>query len=304
MSMITYRRTSILDSPAQTLVNTVNCVGVMGKGLAKEFRTREPAMYERYKEVCERGALQPGKLWLWRGSENSTLNFPTKVHWRQPSRIEWIEAGLRKFVETYEFLNIKEISFPRLGCGNGNLDWDDVRPLMEKYLSRVRIPVFIHDYSQDIGLPEHLEEIACRASRLLNNGGLSFGEFLDGLSAVGRIGGTSLVNLEDRLEFAAEMRLDNALIIRDSNGTHTFDMEDLHAAWVSLLRGLATKDRIEWASGDGGDYVITMMAMLPHARPIEIERNGQKEIAVELVPSARHVALAGPASEQLKLEWH
>lgn len=304
MSMITYRRTSLLDSPAQTLVNTVNCVGVMGKGLAKEFRSRDPLMYERYRKVCETGNLKPGKLWLWRGPDNWVLNFPTKVHWRQPSRIEWVEAGLQKFVEMYEHLDIKEISFPRLGCGNGNLDWEDVRPLMEGYLSRVRIPVYIHDYSRDIGIPEHLEEIASRAGRLLNYGGLSFSEFLDGLSAVGRIGGSYLVNLEDQIEFAAEMRLDNALVIRDAKTTHTFDMEDLHAAWVSLLRGLVTKDRIEWASGDGGDYVITMMALLPHARPIEIERNGHKEIAVELVPSARHAALAGRATEQLKLEWH
>ena len=124
--MLTYRRTSLLESTAQTLVNTVNCVGVMGKGIALEFKKRQPDMFDAYKRICDKKLLTPGKLWLWRGNEHLTLNFPTKIHWRNPSKLEWIESGLRKFVENYKALGISEISFPRLGCGNGGLDWDDV----------------------------------------------------------------------------------------------------------------------------------------------------------------------------------
>ena len=130
--MLTYRRTSILDSTTQTVVNTVNCVGVMGKGIALSYKEREPEMFKAYKDICERKLLQPGKLWLWKSSTPWILNFPTKVHWRRPSKLEWIEAGLAKFVAAYEAQGIREISFPRLGCGNGGLDWADVKPLMER----------------------------------------------------------------------------------------------------------------------------------------------------------------------------
>ena len=109
--MLIYRRTSILESPAQTLVNTVNCVGVMGKGLAHAFKEREPDMFKAYKRICDQKALVPGKLWLWRGSGSWVLNFPTKVHWRNPSRLEWIEEGLAKFVAAFMEQGITEISF-------------------------------------------------------------------------------------------------------------------------------------------------------------------------------------------------
>src|SRR5690242_10651893 len=124
-SMLLYRRTSLMESSAQTLVNTVNCVGVMGKGVAREFKERDLQMFAAYRRICEEKKLVPGKLWLWRGSDYWTLNFPTKIHWRNPSKLEWIEAGLKKFVTAYEKQGIREISFPRLGCGNGGLDWDE-----------------------------------------------------------------------------------------------------------------------------------------------------------------------------------
>jgi O-acetyl-ADP-ribose deacetylase (regulator of RNase III) len=149
--MLIYHRTSLMDSTAQTVVNTVNCVGVMGKGIAAEFKARYPEMYETYREICDQRLLEPGKLWLWKDADQWVLNFPTKVHWRNPSRIEWIELGLQKFVAEYQRRCITEISFPRLGCGNGNLDWADVRPLMERYLAPLPIAVFVHDFERDMG---------------------------------------------------------------------------------------------------------------------------------------------------------
>src|SRR5690606_34022385 len=113
-----------------------------------------------YKRICDEGLLEPGKWWLWQGSDQWVLNFPTKKQWRSPSRLEWMEMGLEKFVANYQVRGITEIAFPRLGCGNGGLDWNDVKPLMESYLSPLPIPVYIHDFEVNIGLPEHLERLA------------------------------------------------------------------------------------------------------------------------------------------------
>ena len=145
--MLSYREDSIFDSPAQTLVNTVNCVGVMGKGLALAFKQRFPAMYVAYRQRCQDGLLAVGKLQLWRGPAQWVLNFPTKDHWANPSRLEYLTAGLRKFVAVYAAKRITSIAFPPLGCTNGGLDWEQVRPLMESYLQSLPIPVYIHVWS-------------------------------------------------------------------------------------------------------------------------------------------------------------
>jgi len=260
-------------------------------------------MFSRYREICDRGELQPGRLWLWQGVDHWVLNFPTKLHWRQPSRIEWIEQGLRKFVDQYEALKIREISFPRLGCGNGNLDWDDVRPMMEHYLKMVRVPVYIHDFEKDIGVPEHLEQIANQAASLIPSG-IEFDDFICGLRTISSIAGDRLVELTSHKSFCAHVDDLQNLRIEEGGKVWEFDAEDLHGAWVSLLRGLVTRERVEWSQGDGGDFVITLLSLLPNARAVEIQRNDKPEIAVELRPSARQVSSTSPAREQLKLQWH
>ena len=157
--MLAYLRTDLFSSPAQTLVNTVNTEGVMGKGVAKTFKQKYPEMFREYKRLCDRGDLRVGSLMLWRGQDKWVLNFPTKTTWRLPSQMPYLEAGLKRFVEVYENLGITSISFPPLGCGNGGLDWSDVKPLMEKYLKRVSIPVYIHDLHVGAEfVPEHLEK--------------------------------------------------------------------------------------------------------------------------------------------------
>ena len=127
---------NIFESTCQTIVNTVNCVGIMGRGIALEFKNRFPDMYLNYKKTCDEGKLEPGKLLLYRKTTPWILNFPTKIHWRRPSKIEFIEKGLKKFRDTYEKKNISSIAFPKLGVSSGGLDWDtQVKPLMYKYLS-------------------------------------------------------------------------------------------------------------------------------------------------------------------------
>lgn len=102
LPMLMYLRTSLLESNAQTVVNTVNCVGVMGKGIAAAFKQRYPDMFRSYRKLCNEKKLAPGKLWLWQNEAQWVLNFPTKNHWRNGSRLEWIEAGLERFVQEHE----------------------------------------------------------------------------------------------------------------------------------------------------------------------------------------------------------
>lgn len=149
VTMISTSNGNLFTSSAQVLVNPVNTVGVMGKGLALDFKRRYPAMFEQYRFLCQHNQFNVGQLWLYRAPDRWILNFPTKTDWRQPAKLEYIEAGLSKFVATYQDKNITSIAFPQLGSGNGGLDWATmVSPLMEHYLSALPIVVEIHSYSK------------------------------------------------------------------------------------------------------------------------------------------------------------
>jgi len=303
--MLIYRRTSILESPAQTLVNTVNCVGVMGKGLAHAFKEREPDMFKAYKRICDQKALVPGKLWLWRGLGSWILNFPTKMHWRNPSKIEWVEQGLDKFVSAYAEQGITEISFPRLGCGNGNLDWDDVRPVMEHYLSKVKIPVYVHDFTVNVGLPEHLEHVAA-ALRKDGNDGNSFDGFMASIGRALNLSGGQLSILGSQDPFAAHMREDGGLAIETSSETYLFEMDDLRGVWLDLQNGLVTKSKAGWSIRGGGEPLLSLLSILSNARPVQIQRpgNSEPEFAVERRPESRGLASTGQTGQQHELTWH
>ena len=158
--MLRYVDSSLFDSSARVLVNTVNTVGVMGKGVALEFKERYPEMYHLYRDHCRAGRFRVGQLWLYRTLGRWVLNFPTKAHWRSPSRTEYIRAGFEKFIATYQDRGIDSISFPLLGCGNGGLDFDtQVRPLMEHYLRSLPIPVYIHRRDEPSGFVAEHEDI-------------------------------------------------------------------------------------------------------------------------------------------------
>lgn len=137
---------NLFDSRAETLVNTVNCVGVMGKGIAAIFKEKYPEMFTAYQDMCARKEVQTGRLYpYYQNGKVRILNFPTKKHWRSSSKIEYIESGLNWFVQNYEVLGIRSIAFPPLGCGNGGLDWNDVGPLM--YEKLVTLPIDIEIYA-------------------------------------------------------------------------------------------------------------------------------------------------------------
>ena len=145
---------NIFDSNAQTLVNTVNCVGVMGKGLALQFKQRFPAMFREYEKICKKGLLDVGKLWLFKTENRWILNFPTKYDWRNPSKEEYLELGLQKFVDTYKKKGITSVAFPLLGASNGGLEPAISLQIMKNYLEKCEIPVSIYlSYNQnDLGL--------------------------------------------------------------------------------------------------------------------------------------------------------
>lgn len=133
--MFKYTKTSVFNANTQTIVNTVNCVGVMGAGLALEFKLRFPKMYSNYVGLCRRGEIQVGKVNLYNKNYHcNIINFPTKIHWKNPSDLAWIEAGLEDFRRQYRKWGITSIAFPKLGCDRGGLDWQVVDPLMDRYL--------------------------------------------------------------------------------------------------------------------------------------------------------------------------
>ena len=142
--MIKYSKTTVFNVDVQTVVNTVNCVGVMGAGLALECKLRFLEMYKDYKKLCKENRVKTGKPYVYKCDDDfMVMNFPTKNHWKYPSKIEWIEEGLDYFITNYERYEISSIAFPKLGSGRGKLDWKNVKPLMENYLKHLDIEVCI-----------------------------------------------------------------------------------------------------------------------------------------------------------------
>jgi len=144
--MIEIIKGNIFATEAQTIVNTVNCVGVMGAGIAYEFRLRYPKMYERYVEICKGKQLQIGTLWIYKTNSKWILNFPTKYDWKYESKVKYLEKGLQKFMATYKEKGIKSIAFPILGASNGGIPETTSIDIMKKYLSDCDIKVEIYQF--------------------------------------------------------------------------------------------------------------------------------------------------------------
>jgi O-acetyl-ADP-ribose deacetylase (regulator of RNase III) len=139
---------NIFTSKCRTIVNTVNCVGVMGAGIALEFRLRYPDMHQKYVELCKNKQISIGKLWLYKTDFRWVLNFPTKTHWKHPSKTDYLHAGLRKFVDTYDAKAIDSIAFPLLGADKGGLGQDVSLSILESYLSSLPIDIEIYKYDR------------------------------------------------------------------------------------------------------------------------------------------------------------
>ncbi|WP_375563070.1 macro domain-containing protein [Bernardetia sp. OM2101] len=136
-----YTKGNILESNTEVIINPVNTVGVMGKGLALAFKKQFPHNYKIYKEACKNQAIDIGKLLLVDEStleqKKFVINFPTKKHWRSSSKIEYIEEGLKDLVRIIETQKFESMAVPALGCGLGGLEWGSVKLLLEKYLGNI-----------------------------------------------------------------------------------------------------------------------------------------------------------------------
>ena len=147
--MIEVKQGNIFNTKCHTIVNTVNTVGVMGAGIAYEFKLRFPEMFTKYKYYCDNNQIHIGNLWIYKLTKNDNenykyiLNFPTKEHWKYPTKIEYLEKGLQKFIDTYKKKEILSIAFPLLGANNGGLSEEESITIMTNYLEKVDIPVEI-----------------------------------------------------------------------------------------------------------------------------------------------------------------
>lgn len=147
--MIHYITGNLLESDAEALVNTVNTVGVMGKGIALQFKNVFPNNFKKYSEACKNKELSIGELLVTEenilSGKKIIINFPTKTSWRLPSEYKYIEAGLEELIRVIEEKNIKSIAIPPLGAGNGGLEWNKVKSILEKYLSQTEAEIFIYE---------------------------------------------------------------------------------------------------------------------------------------------------------------
>ena len=155
--MIRYiENVNLFNSGTDALVNPVNCKGIMGKGIALEFKKRFPECLIPYKQACESRKLFPGKLLFVRlvvqpdlfiRKRPGVILFPTKVHWRDKSRIEWIEQGLVFLKHNYHEWGLRSIAMPQIGCGLGGLLWEQVKPLIELYFNNEPIEIEVYIYT-------------------------------------------------------------------------------------------------------------------------------------------------------------
>jgi len=148
--MITFTQGNLLESDAEALVNTVNTVGVMGKGVALMFKEAFPENFKEYEAACRANEIRVGKVFVTHSNSflgpKWIINFPTKAHWRYPSKIEWIENGLDDLKKVIVENGIQSIAIPPLGAGNGGLKWEEVRPIIISKLSElINVEIFIYE---------------------------------------------------------------------------------------------------------------------------------------------------------------
>lgn len=271
--MIKYIKGDLFHSPAKILVNTVNTVGVMGKGIALEFRKQYPEMFYRYKQLCEEGKLDIGNLFLWRKEKKWVLLFPTKRHWRNPSKIEYIESGLQKLAENWDKLGADSIAFPRLGCGNGGLDWNDVRPLMEKYLRNLPLQIYVYVDNFKDPEPEHLQVSEIERWLSGENEVEGYERFKVQLKDI--LKNDKSILLADAIQ--AKLKIDEELQTNcDREGEAIKDLR-LCSFWNYVRdAGVVVEDEIPLEYKNFSKVLLQIMKNLDYVQPIIISDNGER----------------------------
>lgn len=142
---------NIFNTKAMAVVNTVNCVGAMGKGIALDFKLRFPEMFKEYQRICFQHLLKPGQILPYKKSTPIILNFAIKDDWKDASKVEWIEETLQKFVNNYKKLGITSIAFPWMGAMNGGIPIEIIKELTRKYLSSLEdIEIEVYDFDPNV----------------------------------------------------------------------------------------------------------------------------------------------------------
>lgn len=141
--MIYYTKKSIFNMQTDAIVNTINCKGFMGKGIALEFSLRYPDLLIKYQQKCQKNEINIGKMFYYKTDNQIIVNFPTKDDFKLPSQYDWIKKGIKDFKNTYKFHNIASIAFPLLGCGNGELNFNIVKKIIEEELVMEPIDIYI-----------------------------------------------------------------------------------------------------------------------------------------------------------------
>ena len=144
--MISYIDGDLFRSSARVLVCPVNPDGTMDDGLAAQFRKRSVKLYKAYRDLCELDQVKVGTLFLYKTRSRNILCFPTREDMESPSSLEIIETGMKRFLEVNQEMDLQSVAFPKLGCGGGKLDWEEVEPLMKKYLEPLDLEVEIYNY--------------------------------------------------------------------------------------------------------------------------------------------------------------
>jgi len=283
--MITYIRGDIFTSPATVLVNTVNTAGVMGKGIAKDFKAYFPEMFRNYQEACETGELRIGTLQFFRTPHKSVLNFPTKRHWRQKSRVEDIERGLQTFVARYSDFSISSVAFPQLGCGNGELDWEThVRPLMEKYLSPLPIDVYIHLYDAGTSFIEHRNPDEMKRWLRSEPESLPFTEFWDDVQNLVTRATNEHPGENWTIETVESGEDEVAIVFGDGMDRDVQTTTDLRQVWQQLRSfGLVSDEDLGSASSVGSRAFLRLLTGLDYIETTSFVtiRNGDLDFEMD-----------------------
>jgi len=303
--MILYVQGTLFQSPAQTLVNTVNTVGVMGKGVALEFKRLFPEMYVQYRALCESGQFRVGQLWLYKTPQKWVLNFPTKEHWRAPSRLEYIEAGLQKFVQVYSDWGIHSIAFPALGCGNGQLNFEtQVRPLMERYLKNLPIDIFIYP-DRKSSYVEHLNITEMEAWLRSEPSSLPFSEVWQDLGMV--LAEKDTFQTAGGTTFRARLShhlTSPTLEIETATETITLHYDTLLSFWQQLRTHGFSMSNITPGLDRELDYLIPIFSELSYVARVKVSEkytalHREATIGLQLVPAPKSVPSIPPTQLSL-----
>lgn len=224
---------NLFGTEAKTLVNTVNCVGAMGKGIALEFRRRYPKMFKQYQLDCEQKKLVPGRIYSYESDDILILNFAIKDHWKYPSKIEWIESCLRQFANGYQKKGIKSIAFPWMGAMNGQLPFELIQSTMRNWLQPldgIAVEVYTFDPASYDPLFDELIKVVDSENPLLYQkvSGVNVKAFLliidavrrnkiKGLSEISALKGVGETSIDNLYIYLTQRRTNKEIDKQDSN---------------------------------------------------------------------------------------